>query len=228
MAFTNPASLLINGQTFHAALRMDLQGRVCKKAMKTFLSKYDTIIIDEVSMLGMQIYEVLCTLPQSMRIFAFGDFRQHPPIEAFGREYKKSQMFMSMFGNNRLVLRKQWRANPEYANSCVDYYKKFKKRIASHGYKNANKTVKLPTGVKVVKTINNAPDLSICMTNPKPSTVNQSHSIIAIVSRYSRKMPVSLNVSSISTVISLVKYAGILRNTLTNSIASTGRLRKSL
>jgi hypothetical protein len=80
VSYTNIAARLVDGKTFHSALHLD-DGLSSKECIKQFSKRYSVVLIDEISMVSMDIYKVLMQLPDEMTIIAFGDFSQLPPVK---------------------------------------------------------------------------------------------------------------------------------------------------
>ena len=185
IAFTNSATLLINGETCHSSMFLHTSGKDrIKKMLKShlmedgvkminnlvkdtacdsremmnylrphvkksgltifdnllkedrstitssetdkFFSKYDVILIDEISQLGKSIYETLVHAPEEMRIYAFGDFKQTQPVEpeyTMDGLYCDTTMFGDLFGWNKVVLNKQYRSNIKFVKQCNTLHK---------------------------------------------------------------------------------------------------------
>jgi len=120
IAFTHCAANNIDGETAHGFLGIGRdslsEGRfydVCKK--------YKGIIIDEVNMLPLAVYRVLCMLPKEFKIYAFGDHRQELPVKC-DASYLDTDMFCDLVDGNMIQLKKQCRADADYANSCIAYH----------------------------------------------------------------------------------------------------------
>lgn len=125
MAFTHVAAKLIKGHTLHSFLGIGIDGRVSVQQLKKIAETYDVLLIDEVSMIPLQVYQALIQLPEKIKIYGFGDFRQLPPVEDDANitaSYKDTTMFKRLFCSNMIRLRKQCRADPTYAVQCADMF----------------------------------------------------------------------------------------------------------
>lgn len=123
LSYTNNAANLIErGQTIHRFLGMDEDDKCAKKKLQS-ISKYTHIIIDEVSMIPRKLWEVLSQLPDSISIICIGDFRQLQPVEQDPGKYCDTEMFKSLCGYNKLVLRYDCRTQGSgYGKACIDFY----------------------------------------------------------------------------------------------------------
>jgi hypothetical protein len=84
IAPTNKAALNINGSTIHRFLEMNEDGYIKPNKIKFINDKYNTIIIDEISMIPKEIWRRLCLLKQELPHLIFlllGDEKQIPPVE---------------------------------------------------------------------------------------------------------------------------------------------------
>ena len=119
-AFTHTASQNIGGQTLHSLLGIDCEsGLQFNNAMERFIALYDVLMLDEMSMLPLSVYRILCVLP--VRIIGFGDWYQLPPVKEDKTHYNQTSMFISLF-KNQVHLTKQCRADATFANGCREFY----------------------------------------------------------------------------------------------------------
>jgi hypothetical protein len=84
IAPTNKAALNINGSTIHRFLEMNEDGYIKPNKIKFINDTYNTIIIDEISMIPKEIWRRLCLLKQELPHLIFlllGDEKQIPPVE---------------------------------------------------------------------------------------------------------------------------------------------------
>ena len=81
-AFTNKATLQLNGETLHTLLRIDKNNRLGNKWAHALGSKYDVIFVDEISMIKGSIWKLLSQLKTITGIIFIlvGDHRQLPPV----------------------------------------------------------------------------------------------------------------------------------------------------
>ena len=84
IAPTNKAGLNIGGGTIHRCLEIDKKGYIKQSTIKAINTKYDYIIVDEISMIGRDLWSRLCLLKQELPHLIFlllGDEKQIPPVE---------------------------------------------------------------------------------------------------------------------------------------------------
>lgn len=128
-AFTHTATNNIDGKTLHSTLNMSIseQGeKACRNALKNMLANYQGIIIDEISQVGRDIFNILCQLPNTFRIYTFGDFRQEPPIEPnaglHNELYVNTDMFKILMNGSKIVLTKNCRSDAGWGDACAEYH----------------------------------------------------------------------------------------------------------
>lgn len=106
LSFTNRASRNINGTTIHKALAINDKNNCNNKTMIS-LKKYNTFIVDEVSMLNADLWNKLVILKKETKatFIILGDYRQCPPIED-GKEmdYFQHPYMKFLANNNRIEL----------------------------------------------------------------------------------------------------------------------------
>ena len=125
VAFTHVASKLIDGVTLHSFLGIGVGGTISQARLKKIAKMYDAILIDEASMISLCVYKALMQLPETVKLYAFGDFRQLPPVEDDANVteiYRDTTMFKRLFDYNMIQLNKQCRADPTFAMQCVDMF----------------------------------------------------------------------------------------------------------
>lgn len=83
LAFTNKATIQLNGQTIDSFLRMDKDGKVNKKWAYDVARGIGMIMIDEISMIGKARWKILSEFKMLTGIpfMLLGDDRQLPPVE---------------------------------------------------------------------------------------------------------------------------------------------------
>lgn len=84
LAPTNKAALNIGGSTIHSFLKMTEKGYINPKLIKIIETKYDYIVIDEISMITKELWKRLCLLKRScphIKFLLLGDDKQIPPVE---------------------------------------------------------------------------------------------------------------------------------------------------
>ena len=176
-AFTNTAGLNIEGNTLHSLLGVAHTGRVFEKRIQQFFRRTTHLLIDEVSMIPLEIFRILSQIPKRIKIYGFGDMRQFPPIDE-DYDMEQTQMFRSLFGGNKIELSYQCRSDSTYANQCVGFYE----------------TGVLPEGITVLDKYDKLPDVNISHTNVERRSINAikiaeyvkelSVEMIPIVKRY--------------------------------------------
>lgn len=119
-SFTHTASNNINGQTLHQLLGLNfMTGEICTKNYKQLIKKQG-LIIDEISMVPLEIYRFLTKLPKDFKLYIFGDFRQLPPVEQVRNDY--DHLLNQLVNGNQIILRKQCRADAKFANECIQCF----------------------------------------------------------------------------------------------------------
>ena len=180
LAFSNTAAQVIGGRTFHSVWCMNLQGMITKPAaFAKWVANTDVVIVDEISMVTMQIYKMLVALPSTIKMYCFGDFKQLRPIEGdMKTRYLNTHMLKGMLDGNRIVLRKNYRADDSFAQDARQY------RTACK----LNDDTPLPTFVNHIESPQpcQLPLTNICYTNAKRRELNQ-----AIVTQEAAKLGVA-------------------------------------
>lgn len=84
LAPTNKAALNIGGSTIHSFLKMNDKGYINPKLLKLIKQNYDCIVIDEISMIGKELWKRLSLLKREcpdVKFLLLGDDKQIPPVE---------------------------------------------------------------------------------------------------------------------------------------------------
>ena len=83
IAPTNKAGLNIGGSTIHKFLKIDKEGNISSKLLKIIKEKYQYIIIDEISMIGKELWKRinLLKINSNIKFLLLGDEKQCPPVE---------------------------------------------------------------------------------------------------------------------------------------------------
>lgn len=83
IAFTNKATIQLNGKTIDSFLRLDKDGKVNKKWAIGIAEKVDLCWADEISMIGKHRWKLLSEfhLLTGIPFILVGDYRQLPPVE---------------------------------------------------------------------------------------------------------------------------------------------------
>lgn len=109
LAFTNTATLMLNGQTFHHALGLDVDNLTFdRKILRRFrFVKY--LIIDEASMINPELWHIINIIKShypSLIIIVAGDFNQLPPIDCTLtiNDFKDISIIKEICDYNRLTL----------------------------------------------------------------------------------------------------------------------------
>ena len=81
VAFTNKATIQLNGSTIHRFLKIDKAGKIDRKW--AMAQRYDMIFVDEISMIGSHLWKLLCEFKMmtGVKFVLIGDYRQLPPVE---------------------------------------------------------------------------------------------------------------------------------------------------
>ena len=168
-AFTHAAANIINGTTCHKLFGINIIGGVSEKQLRAVMADVDAVLIDEMSMVPECIYNVLSQLPGHVRVYGFGDFNQHRPVEdqSFqAKSYRETSMFKSIFDYKLITLRKQFRANANHAAACMNFFK----AAETVGVEDA--MIVFPSEIKRVGPDEPLPKLNICYTNEKRRALN--------------------------------------------------------
>lgn len=160
-AFTHVAALLLDGGvTINSLMGIRMDGTLNQKILEKALNSYDAVVFDEGSMIPLKAIEAFNMFPPSVAIYGFGDFRQFPPIENSDIIYRECVAFRTLLGHNMIKMRKQCRANKEFANKCVEYYESDQGGCAE-----------TPPDIKVIDG-SDLPNYNICYTNERRREIN--------------------------------------------------------
>ena len=170
-AFTHAAANIIDGVTCHKLFGINMVGGVSDKQLRDVMANVDVVLVDEMSMVPECIYTVLSQLPWHVRVYGFGDFNQHRPVEDKSNLeapcYKDTSMFKSIFDYNLVTLRKQFRANADHAAACMNFFK----AAETVGLEDA--MVVFPGDIRRAEADEKLPKLNICYTNDKRREINR-------------------------------------------------------
>ena len=114
IAPTNKAGLNIGGGTIHRFLELDKNGYIKQSLIKMIKTKYDYIIVDEISMIGRDLWRRLCLLKQELPDLIFlllGDDKQIEPVEENGiNDYfnHPAVKYICNYNKNILNVRKRY------------------------------------------------------------------------------------------------------------------------
>jgi len=83
LAFTNKATIQLQGETIHHFFRIDKNGKLNIKWAKEQSKFYDVIFIDEISMIGSDLWKILSEFKyySGITFILVGDYRQLPPVK---------------------------------------------------------------------------------------------------------------------------------------------------
>lgn len=113
MAFTNNASRIVNGETFHSTFFLKVGDDIRNaKFHKVKNCKY--LLVDEISLLPSYLYNLLylCKKRYGTKIIIVGDFDQLPPVEErTGLDYRNSEILKYLTDGNSVVLRQNKRCD---------------------------------------------------------------------------------------------------------------------
>lgn len=133
IAPTNKAGLNIGGSTIHKFLKIDKEGNISSKLLKIVKEKYQYIIIDEISMIGKELWKRinLLKINSNIKFLLLGDEKQCPPVENEDIEdYFNHPAVKSICNYNRNILdvRKRYDENlynilEDVNNIEIDYIK---------------------------------------------------------------------------------------------------------
>ena len=108
IAPTNKAGLNIGGGTIHRFLELDKNGYIKQSLIKMIKEKYDYIIVDEISMIGRDLWRRLCLLKQELPDLIFlllGDDKQIEPVEDNGiKDYFNHPAVKYICNHNKNIL----------------------------------------------------------------------------------------------------------------------------
>jgi len=123
IAPTNKAGLNIGGSTIHKFLKIDKEGNISSKLLKIIKEKYQYIIIDEISMIGKELWKRinLLKINSNIKFLLLGDEKQCPPVENEDIEdYFNHPAVKSICNYNRNVLDVRKRYDEKLYNILED------------------------------------------------------------------------------------------------------------
>lgn len=116
---TNKAARGIDGITLHKWL---YKSRVNYNAFKAQCQNVDTVVVDEISMMGSEFYQMLLMMKEinpDLQFILVGDFEQLPPInDSFNGNYKTSWVLHYLCDGNRLELTQCRRSDSRLFETC--------------------------------------------------------------------------------------------------------------
>ena len=107
IAPTNKASLNLKGSTIHKFLNINVEGRVSTKKLNYIKRNIDYIIVDEISMISKDIWNILAFVKSSCNItfLLLGDDKQLPPVEDGDNDYFNHPAVKYLCNYNRNILK---------------------------------------------------------------------------------------------------------------------------
>ena len=157
MAFTNTASIKINGKTIHKTFGINDRGEPGR--FDIVVKNCDYILLDEISMIGIDLWNIFALLPPHIKIYGFGDYRQLEPVEDIKIDYAQANFIKYIFNNNMIELQKQHRNDGEFANSMADYHDK--------------KITFDELDIEVENELKDLPNINLCRTNKYRCGINK-------------------------------------------------------
>jgi len=125
LAFTNAARKNIDGTTIHTAFGISEDNQKCASVNISSYKNKKIILIDEVGMIGKQLWKFLLLVKQKYNpIFIIaGDYRQLPPIEnEENYDYFNSQMFVYLTHGTKIELMERQRYDKEMWDWLENFY----------------------------------------------------------------------------------------------------------
>jgi len=114
-AFTHKASEIVDGNTCHRVLGIDVKTRQCDfKLIKSYVNKgVKYIFIDEISMVPSWIWNIFAHIKQQYGfiILGFGDWAQLRPVDEEHIEFENTEIVKYIFNYKSYELVKVWRFN---------------------------------------------------------------------------------------------------------------------
>jgi hypothetical protein len=125
-SFTHSAcNILTDGRTLHSTLGIKSDTEICPKTFGQTMDDYDVIIVDEASTIPTIAMRALGSWPINKKLILAGDFRQCKRItnnkNSSSDNLDNLLSFKTLCNHTKIIMRKQHRANPEYANQAIDY-----------------------------------------------------------------------------------------------------------
>jgi len=170
-AYTHAAAhILRGGHTAHSMLGINRVGNASESKIKDLMTSADVILIDEISMIPESVYAIISQLPDSVRIFGFGDFNQYQPIEQRDKDilYCDSTMFKSLFNFNLVTLQKHGRHGGRASNECLKFYNVAARKGVVDAF-----NWHLPKGIVIPGKGTIYPRMNICFTNKMRRKINK-------------------------------------------------------
>ena len=86
LAFTNKATINLNGQTIHSFFKLTKNGQISKSWVKKIKKVIKLVVVDEISMIDSELWKILVEFKQltGCMFVIIGDYRQLAPINSEG------------------------------------------------------------------------------------------------------------------------------------------------
>ena len=111
LAFTNKATIQLNGSTIHKFMTIDKDGKLNAKWAMEQARNIDVIMVDEISMIGSELWKILAEFHYytSIPFILIGDYRQLPPVNdnqlsSYGDDWFNHPTIRRLANNNRCEL----------------------------------------------------------------------------------------------------------------------------
>jgi hypothetical protein len=128
LAFTNKASMNMNGTTIHKFLKINKAGKFKLSWLKSFRNQTLLFMIDEISMIGAFLWRRLVELKRYLGNSAYfllcGDYRQAPPVEEEEHDYFDSSAVKYLANSTRIEFTVRKRYDLDLWNFAEDVYER--------------------------------------------------------------------------------------------------------
>ena len=129
IAYTNSAALLIKGMTIHRAFGINPNNtdEFSTGKMSKIFSRADVVVIDEISMIGSQLWKHICQLKQNYPDLVFvlaGHFWQLPPVGEEEEDFENNAVLKILANQTRIELNKCRRSDSIIYDLTHDFYVK--------------------------------------------------------------------------------------------------------
>jgi len=152
ICFTNKGAININGTTIHKFLQLDSDSKMNSKRITTIKNSIKYILVDEISMIGKDLWRILTHLHYLTDIpfLLVGDDKQLPPVEDCKMDYFNHPAIIKLVHNNFIRLTEIQRYDNELkklSNNVMKLNpKKFPSNVADKNICYTNKTRVLVNG----------------------------------------------------------------------------------
>ena len=150
LAFTNKATIQLNGSTIHKFMTIDKNGKLNLKWAKNQAKNIDIIFVDEISMISSELWKILAEFKYYTGIIfiLIGDFRQLPPVKdplLAGGDWFNHSTTKYLANYNRIELTKMKRYDIKLWNLLEDIWEgdigKYKKDTEMFLRKQSGRTI---------------------------------------------------------------------------------------